>query len=172
MTQSIVLIGFMGAGKSSVGKRLAERLSLPFVDTDEIIERKTGRTISAIFAEQGESAFRDLETATLRELLQSPPAVFATGGGIVTREENWPLLKALGWVVHLHAPAEALFQRVSRQGHRPLLRSDNPRETFDALYKMREALYRPADLIIDSADSTPNQVADAILRKWREARPL
>ncbi len=150
-----------------MGKRLAERLGMPFVDTDARIEQKTGQTISTIFAIQGETAFRKLETALLVELAAEPPAVIATGGGIVTQEVNWPLLKQLGWVVHLHAPTEALFERVSRQSHRPLLQTENPRENFQALYVTREAQYLRADLILDTAGRSPHELADEIQKQWK-----
>lgn len=166
MGKGIVLIGFMGAGKTSVGKRLAERLGIPFVDTDARIEQKTGQSISAIFAEQGEMAFRAIETAMLKELAAEPAAVIATGGGIVTQEDNWPLLKALGWVVHLYAPTEALFLRVNRQNHRPLLQTENPRESFESLYQAREALYRQADFVLDTANRSPHEIADELQQHW------
>ena len=162
MEKGIVLIGFMGAGKTSVGKRLAEGLGIPFVDTDARIEQKTGKSISSIFAEQGENAFRAIETAMLKELAAEPPAVIATGGGVVTQEDNWPLLKALGWVVHLHAPSESLFLRVSRQNHRPLLQAENPRERFESLYQAREALYRRADFVLDTESRSPHEIADEL----------
>jgi shikimate kinase len=161
--QGIVLVGFMGAGKSSVGKRLAAALQLPLVDTDALIEERTGRKIGDIFAQDGESAFRMLETELLASLA-GRVAVFATGGGIVTRPENWPLLKQLGLVVHLHGSAEILFDRVKHETHRPLLRTENPRETFSALLQTREALYKQADLVVDTDGRTPEMIVDEILR--------
>lgn len=162
--QSVVLIGFMGAGKTSVGKALAARLGIPFVDTDALIERAAGRTIADIFAHDGEAAFRALETQTLAALDAASPAVYATGGGIVTRDENWPLLKRLGRVVHLHAAAEVLFERVRGESHRPLLKTAAPRETFNELFALREALYGQADLTVDTDGKAPAAIVDEIVR--------
>lgn len=162
LKQGIVLVGFMGAGKSSVGQRLAERFSVPFVDTDAELERRAGRKISEIFTSDGEAAFRALETETLAAL-EIKPAVYATGGGIVTRPENWPLLKRLGTVVHLHGSAEVLFDRVKHETHRPLLRTENPRDTFETLLRTREALYRQADLTVDTDGRIPETIVESIV---------
>lgn len=152
----------MGAGKSSVGQALAERLGFAFIDTDVLIERAAGRTIADIFAQDGEAAFRALETKTLAGLDPAAPAVYATGGGIVTRDENWPLLKRLGVVVHLHAAAEVLFERVRGESHRPLLKTPNPLQTFTELYQLREALYGQADVTIDTDGKAPASIAAEI----------
>lgn len=154
----------MGAGKTSVGKALAVRLGVPFVDTDALIERAAGSTIAEIFAAQGEDAFRALETKTLAALDPASPAVYATGGGIVTRDENWPLLKRLGRVVHLHAAAEVLFERVRDESHRPLLKTPNPLQSFTELYRLREALYGQADVTVDTDGKPPAAVAEEIQR--------
>jgi shikimate kinase len=164
MPKSVVLVGFMGAGKTATGTLLAARLGVPFIDTDARIEAAAGRAISAIFKHDGEAAFRALETATLAGLAPEP-AVYATGGGIVTRPENWPLLKRLGTVVHLHGSAEVLFARVARETHRPLLNTANPRETFEHLLQTRDALYRQADLTVDTDGRTPAQITEEILKK-------
>ena len=163
-TNAVVLVGFMGAGKTSVGKLLAGRLGVPFVDTDTLVESRTGRRIADIFKREGEAAFRVLETETLAALAPKP-AVYATGGGIVTTPENWPLMKRLGTVVHLHGSAEVLFARVAHETHRPLLNTANPRDTFAHLLQTRDALYRQADVTVRTDGRTPAQIVDDICKK-------
>src|SRR5581483_3263648 len=120
--QVIALVGLSGTGKSSVGRRLAERLGWPLIDTDVLIERNAGRTIPQIFAQDGEAGFRDLEAAALREALSQPPAVVATGGGIVLREQNRALLRAQARVVWLDASTGTLTARLAAHDEaRPLL---------------------------------------------------
>ncbi len=169
MEKGVVLIGFMGAGKSSIGRLLAQRLDLPWRDTDPLIEEAAGMKISDIFAAYGEDVFRDMEHDTLRELLRHGPAVYSTGGGIVGREDNWSLLRQLGTVVYLRATPDTLFERVRRHGHRPLLRTPDPRGTFDDLFGRRQALYEGADEIIDTDGRRPDEVADELARRLSAA---
>ena len=164
--QAIVLIGFMGAGKSSVGRTLAGITGLPRFDTDEMVAARFGATISEIFEQHGEAAFRDAETEALRELSAKAQAVIVTGGGIVTRPENIDLLRALGNVVFLAANEETLFRRISRRATRPLLQTENPRATVTALLEKRMPLYRSAaDVEIDTSTLTHDEVAKLILEK-------
>jgi shikimate kinase len=165
--QSIVLIGFMGAGKSSIGRMLARRTGLPRFDTDDMIEARLGLPVPEIFARFGEEKFRDAETEILKELSAAQPAIIVTGGGIVLRAENVKMLQALGNVVSLEADDETLFRRVSRKTARPLLQTENPRATMLELLRTRERLYREAaDVRLDTSRLRHEEVADAILREF------
>ena len=156
----------MGAGKSSVGRCLQRRTGLARIDTDEMVAAEFGMTISEIFEQHGENAFRDAETNTLRRLAPSRPAIVVTGGGIVLRQENVALLKQLGTIVWLTADESVLFERASRRDTRPLLQKNNPRDVFGDLFRKREPLYAgAADLKIDTSSRSHDQVADAILEK-------
>jgi shikimate kinase len=167
-TKSIVLIGFMGAGKSSIGRWLERRTGLWRLDTDEMVAAKYGLSIPEIFSNHGETAFRDAETETLRELSPDRPAIIVTGGGTILRSENVALLKRLGTMVWLHGDEKTLFERAGRRG-RPLLQTENPRQTFSELMKKRKPLYaEAADFRVDTTVLSHEQVADAILCKIEE----
>lgn len=163
--QSIVLIGFMGAGKSSVGKALARKTGLPLLDTDEIVSTRFGLPVTEIFVRFGEEEFRNAETEALRQLPETAPAIIVTGGGIVLRPENVKMLRELGSVVSLEADEETLFRRISRRATRPLLQTKNPRATLVELLKVRDPLYRAAaDIRLDTSRLTHDEAADAILK--------
>jgi len=165
--RSIVLIGMMGAGKSSVGLCLRRRTRLKLFDTDEIVTSRFGMPISEIFLKQGENKFREAETEALKTLASSEPLVIVTGGGIVLRDENLDLLKRPGVVVWLEADAETLFKRASRAGNRPLLQRKNPRKAFTQMLQARLPLYaKIADIRIDTSVLTDEEVAVAILSKF------
>jgi shikimate kinase len=162
--KSIVLIGFMGAGKSSVGRFLERRTGLARMDTDDIISSKLGLSIPEIFSKHGEASFRDVETETLRQLSPDRPSIIVTGGGIVLRQENVDLLKRLGAVVWLYASEKTLFQRASRRGQRPLLQTANPRKSFSDLFRKRRPLYkRAADVRVDTSSLSHDEVGEMIL---------
>ena len=171
MTQSIppkslVLIGFMGSGKSTVGRKLQDRLGYPLVDTDQEIEKRAGKSISEIFAEDGEDAFRKMETELLRELNspEAPRRIISTGGGIIGREENRKLLREIGYVVWLKAPAETILERTAKNKSRPLLQTDNPMVQIDELMKKRQPLYEEtAHQPVSTADLDSDEVATGIL---------
>ena len=166
-SRSIVLVGMMGAGKSSVGVCLRRRTSLKLFDTDEIVTSKFGMPISEIFSKHGENRFREAETEALQALVISEPVVIVTGGGIVLREENLDLLKRLGVVVWLEADEEALFKRASRAGKRPLLQCKNPKKAFTKMLRARLPLYtKIADIRVDASVLTDEEVAVAILSKF------
>ena len=166
-SRSIVLVGMMGAGKSSVGVCLRRRTSLKLFDTDEIVTSKFGMPISEIFSKHGENKFREAETEALQALVISEPVVIVTGGGIVLREENLDLLKRLGVVVWLEADQEALFKRASRAGKRPLLQCKNPKKAFTKMLRARLPLYtKIADIRVDASVLTDEEVALAILSKF------
>ena len=167
--QSIVLIGFMGAGKSSAGKLLARKTGLPLFDTDEIVSTRFGLPVTEIFVQFGEEEFRNAETEALRQLSSDAPAIVVTGGGIVLRPENVKKLRELGRVVSLEADEETLFRRISRRATRPLLQTENPRATLVELLKVRDPLYRrAADIRLDTSRLTHDEVADAILKGLEE----
>lgn len=163
--QSIVLIGFMGTGKSSAGKALERRTGLRRFDTDEIVSARFGLPVAEIFTRFGENEFRDAETETLGKLPDGGPAIIVTGGGIVLRPGNVQLLRQLGKVVSLEADEETLLNRLSRRSTRPLLQTENPRATLVELLRVREPLYRAAaDVRLDTSRLTHDEVADAILK--------
>jgi shikimate kinase len=160
-----VLIGMMGAGKSSGGRCLQERTELALLDLDEIVSVKFGMSISEIFARLGEKKFREAETEALRELSLDQQWIIATGGGIVLREENLNLLKQLGIIVWLDADEATLFDRASRKVDRPLLEKENPRRTFSQLLQARRPLYaKIADVRIETSNLSDEEVADEVLR--------
>ena len=163
---AIVLIGFMGTGKSSVGRTLARMSGRPRFDTDEMIAARFGLTISEIFEKRGEERFRDAESEALEELSVETDAIIVTGGGIVLRQTNTARLRELGAVVYLSADEETLFRRISRRPTRPLLQTTDPRETLKELLAARLPLYRAAaDVEVDTSGLTHDEVARSILKK-------
>lgn len=160
----VVLVGTMGAGKTTVGTLLAERLGRPFLDSDEMIEASTGRTVREIFAADGEPAFRSLESAALEEALSCPrPAVVAAAGGVVLSDRNRALLRdGRAVVVWLQVEPSLLAGRVHGGTHRPLLDAD-PEGTLRAMCRDREPLYREvADVVVDAGREDPAEVATAV----------
>ena len=144
--KNLVLIGFMGCGKSAISRRLSEKLGYPLFDTDDLIEKQEGRKISEIFASEGEHYFRSLETKILETFLETgrKKQIIATGGGIITRGENLPLLKKLGFVIWLDAKPETVVKRIASGTDRPLLQTDDPAETIRQLSAERRPLYQAA----------------------------
>lgn len=165
MKKKIVLMGFMGAGKTTVGKYLSEKLSCEFLDTDECIEAAEGRKISEIFASDGEKAFRDMETALLKKLQEKEtPFVLSIGGGMPVREENRALLRSLGTVVYLKTSKETILKRVAGDVSRPLLQGGELEEKITSLMKARESIYiETADRIIETDGRTPDELAEELL---------
>jgi shikimate kinase len=162
--RSIVLVGMMGVGKSSVGRRLAGRLSVPFVDADSEIEKAAGMTIPEIFARHGEAYFRSGEARVLARLLESGPQVLATGGGAFMNPDTRALVALKGVSVWLNADLDVLLRRTSkRRSDRPLLQTDDPAETLRALLAEREPTYALADLTVQSRE-VPHEaiVADVL----------
>jgi shikimate kinase len=168
-SRSIVLIGMMGAGKSSVGRCLQRRTGLARFDTDEIVSSKFGLSISEIFSTHGERRFREVEAQALVELAAGEATIIVTGGGIVLRQENVDLLKRLGTIVWLDANEETLFERASRRSNRPLLQTEDPRTTFSEMLRARTPHYaKVADIRVDTSALTRDEVADVILSKVKE----
>ncbi len=159
----------MGTGKSSIGKQLAGQLGFQFIDTDRLIIERTGAPIATLFAEKGEEAFRDIESGILTSIGHLNRCVISTGGGTVIREENRAALRALGFVVALTASEEVIFNRVSRNTKRPLLQTENPRETMRALLATRETYYREAaEFTLDTTTLPHAKAVAALIAKARE----
>lgn len=168
--KNIVLIGFMGSGKSTVGRELHQRLGYPLVDMDHVIEHRTGKPITGIFADSGESAFRDMETRLLEELSdpETQRKIISTGGGVIGREENRRLLRELGYVVWLHAPTSVVVERTAKNRDRPLLHTDDPAARIAELLTIRNPLYaETAHLKVDIAGLDCGELATGILESAR-----
>lgn len=161
--RSIVLVGLMGAGKSSIGRRLAQRLGLPFIDADKEIEAAAGCTIEEIFTRLGEAAFRDGERRVILRLLERPPHVLATGGGAFIDQQIRARIKETAVSVWLHADLELLVRRVSRRSNRPLLKQGQPRDVLAALIAKRYPVYAEADIRVESADGPPEQTVQRVI---------
>lgn len=162
-SRPLVLIGLMGAGKSAIGKRLAVRLDLPFVDADSEIEKAAGATIERIFADYGEAYFRDGERRVIARLLDAGPQVLATGGGSYMNPETRARIKAGALSVWLKADLALLLQRVSRRDNRPLLKSGDPKEIMERLMNERYPIYAEADITIESRDVPHDVIVDEIV---------
>ena len=157
---SVFLVGPMGAGKTTVGKKLAEQRGLRFVDSDHEIEERTGVDIAFIFEKEGEQGFRRREQQVLQDLTSQRSIVLATGGGAVLLAENRSHLKARGFVVYLHASVNQQYTRVERSDNRPLLATGDRRETLTRLFAERDPLYREvADLVLDTDGKNAKQLA-------------
>ncbi|MEM6423753.1 MAG: shikimate kinase [Cyanobacteria bacterium P01_D01_bin.128] len=160
---NLYLIGMMGAGKTSVGKRLSKQLNYRFFDTEALIEQATGESIAQIFATEGENAFRQLETDVLAQLAPYTRLVVATGGGIVLKPENWGYLQH-GIVVWLDAPLSALLKRLSGDRNRPLLQTDDLALKLETLMSERHRFYQQADVRVSSGKSDkPKAVAERVV---------
>ncbi len=163
---NIILVGFMGTGKSVVGKRLAARLGRRFLDTDALIVSAAGQTIPQIFAAEGEAGFRERETESLRSLAGTSGAVIATGGGILGREENIALLRQIGSLVCLTARPATILERTRPWAERPILaRAPDPPAAVEQLLAERASRYALADLTIDTSERTVDEVVDEICRE-------
>ena len=161
--ESIFLVGPMGAGKSTVGKLLAEKLHYEFLDSDHEIETRTGANIPMIFDIEGESGFRAREASIIDELTQKDEMVLATGGGVVETESNRQHLRSRGFVVYLKSPVEALIQRTKHDRNRPLLQTDNPAQVLRDLMERREPWYEEmADLVVETQQVPVHRVVRKI----------
>lgn len=161
---SLYLVGMMGAGKTTVGRELANYLGYRFVDTDAVISQVTGKSITQLFIDVGEEAFRQMESQVLAEVSAYTNLVIATGGGIVLRQENWSYLHH-GLVVWLDVPVELLYARLAEDTTRPLLQDADPLEKLRVLLEQRQPLYRQADLQITVNNDTPQQTATRVLEE-------
>ena len=166
---NLYLVGLMGAGKTTVGRVLARRLKLRFLDSDQEIERRCGVKIPVIFEIEGEPGFRAREAAVIAELAQLRGIVLATGGGVVGAPENRRLLAASGTVIYLHAQPESLFERVRHDRNRPLLATADPLARLRQLYAERDPLYRSiADVVVDTGRQGVTALARDLLGKLGE----
>lgn len=166
--KKIALVGPMGAGKSTIGRLVAAELGFPFKDSDHEIEERSGADIPWIFDVEGEAGFRERETNVLKNLLQEPKLVLATGGGIVMRSENRELLKQADAVIYLTADPDHLVKRTARDKKRPLLQVDNPREKIMSLLEERDPLYREvATHVVMTNTQSPKVVAQDIISRLR-----
>ena len=161
--RTITLVGLMGAGKSSVGRRLASVLGLPFRDADEEVERAAGRSVAEIFAELGEAAFRDGERRVIARLLDDPPHVLATGGGAFMNPETRRLILDRSTAVWLKADIDLLARRVARKSDRPLLQGKDPRAVLEDLARVREPVYAEAHVTVDSDDAPHGATVQAVI---------
>lgn len=157
------MVGLMGAGKTSIGRRLAQRLGLPFVDADHEIETAAGCTIEEIFERFGEAAFRDGERRIIQRLLERPAHVLATGGGAFMDAETRARIKEAGISVWLRADIDVLLRRVERRTNRPLLKRGDPREILAKLMDQRYPIYAEADICIDSVDGPADAMVDRVV---------
>lgn len=166
--KSVVLVGLMGAGKSSVGRRLAKILDLPFVDADEEIERAAGCSIEDIFRLYGEPAFRDGEERVIARLLESGPQVLATGGGAFMNPRTRKRIRERAISIWLRADLDLLVRRTARRGGRPLLAHGDPRATLERLMAERYPVYAEADMTVDTTDENIERMVDRILAGLHE----
>lgn len=170
LTRPIVLVGLMGAGKTTVGRRLAAKLKVPFYDADEEIELSAGMRISDFFETYGEEAFRDGERKVIERLLSGPPHILATGGGAFMNEQTRTLVKAEATSLWLKADLELLVKRTAHRNHRPLLRNGDPRQILEKLLEERAPTYAKADFTVDSLDGPHSRTVDKIIRTLSHAQ--
>ena len=166
---NLALIGFMGTGKTSVGRLVAEHLHFEFLDTDELIQDRTGRTIADIFATDGEPAFRALEHALVQELATRSNTLISTGGGLPTNPRNLDSLKQHALVICLWATPEKIWDRVCHQSHRPLLHDPDPRKKIADLLAVREPFYKQADVLVNTDIRSMREVAHQVAHQYRFA---
>ncbi len=160
---NVYFVGMMGVGKSTIGRLVAKEMGYQFFDTDSLIEQIAQRSIKQIFADEGEESFRELESRTLAELCANQRLAIATGGGIVVRKGNWSYLQQ-GLVVWLDVPLDSLYQRLRRDRSRPLLQTENPKETLRQLMEERRPLYSNADLhIVPKPKASTHETAQQVI---------
>jgi len=165
MEKNIVLIGFMGSGKSVIARELAKRLKVEMISTDALVEAREGQLIHEIFKSKGEAYFRNLESDIVREISSRRGVIIDCGGGVVLRKENLPHLKANGIVFYLQATPEVIYERIKHEGHRPLLKTPDPLGCIKELYQQRLPLYNQADHVIDANDASIEGPIVEILKK-------
>ena len=167
--RNLALIGFMGTGKSSVGRLVASILHFTFLDTDDVIEARAGATIAEIFKHQGEPTFRAMEMRIVEELKKRDKTVVSTGGGLPANEQNMTSLKSHALTICLWASPEKIYHRVKDQKHRPLLNEPDPIEKIRKLLAERERFYRQADVLINTEFRSQKEVAQQVINQFRMA---
>jgi shikimate kinase len=166
--KNIVLTGFMGAGKTAVGKELAHILGMKLIDVDTEIEKSEQITINEIFSQFGEPRFREIETAMIKRIATGKNLIISTGGGAVLKQENMDILRENGVIVCLMASPETILKRTGTSDDRPLLKVENPLEKINQLLTFRKPFYEKADMMIDTENKTPLQIAEKIIGKIKE----
>jgi shikimate kinase len=169
---NIALIGFMGTGKSTVGRMVAEMLHFTFLDTDHVIEARAGRSVADIFAHDGEAVFREWERRIVEELTRRTKTVIATGGGLPANEANLASLKTHALVVCLWASPETIWERVRGHQHRPLLKDPDPQQRIRDLLAVRAPFYRQADVLLSAGMRPAREVAAQIAHQFRAAQQV
>jgi shikimate kinase len=164
---NLALIGFMGTGKTSVGRLVAEQLRFEYLDTDDVIQSATGRSITEIFEADGEAAFRALEEKVVKELADRKKTVIATGGGLPVNPKNLASLKKHSLVVCLWSSPEKIWERVRHQSHRPLLHDQNPQAKIRELLAAREPFYKQADVLLNTDLRSLREVAQQVVHQFR-----
>ncbi len=167
--KNIVLTGFMGAGKTAVGKELARLLDMRLIDLDSEIEKAEQTTINEIFKQSGEKKFREIETEMIKKVTNNENIIISTGGGAVMKQENIGLLKKTGIIICLMATPETILQRTGNNSDRPLLQVANPLAKINELLNLRKPFYEKADIMIDTEDKTPLRIAKEIVEKIRKS---
>ena len=161
--RNVVFVGLMGAGKSAIGRIVASQLGLPFIDTDHEIERVSRMTITELFAAYGEDEFRALETRVIKRLMRGGPRVVSTGGGAFINDKSRQQIERGGISIWLKADLEVLWERVNKRDHRPLLKTENPKQTLKDLMERRYPVYEKADLTVQSRDVRKETIASEVL---------
>ena len=168
-TPNIVLVGFMGTGKTSIGRRLSMQLRMRYVDTDDVIERDSGRRISDIFSEDGEPVFRELESEAVRKVSKLENHIISTGGGVVLKEANMVELRRNGIIFCLTATAEEIYQRVRHQSHRPLLQTPDALTKIRSMLEDRHPYYAKADYMVETTGRSFGEVMAYIKRVFAKS---
>ena len=166
---NIALIGFMGTGKSSVGRLVADQLHFTFLDTDDVLVSRAGKSITEIFAQEGEAAFREKESSLVQELMPRTRTVISTGGGLPVNPANLASLKTHALVMCLWASPEKIYERVGGQSHRPLLNDPDAIAKIRALLAAREPFYRQADVLVNTEMRSLREVAHQVIHQFRLA---
>lgn len=168
--KNIILTGFMGTGKTAVGRELSRLLNMNLIDVDTEIEKSQRMTINEIFKQFGEPKFREIETEMIRKLSERKDVIISTGGGAVLRQENMDVLRKQGVIICLMASPETILKRTSRNTNRPLLQVEDPFGKIQELLNFRKPFYKKADIIINTEDKTPLQIAEQIIETIKDSR--